>query len=159
MHQLCSVNIFAVEAVVKIMPCPFVGRLSGSFSARYSSLLKIYATHCPAVAATKPQSLVSVPRRNVTTKASDNQSAKPDQESCPSISGSEIFYDYEGHFQDQILQKKLDHSYRVFKKVNRNAQNFPTAREYTWGEKEINVWCSNDYLGMSAHPKVTSAVK
>jgi len=71
----------------------------------------------------------------------------------------DVMYDYEAFFQDQILKKKLDHSYRVFKKVNRNAECFPTAKEYTWGEKEINVWCSNDYLGMSAHPKVTNAVK
>ena len=136
---------------VYTMPCPFVGRLSGAFSARYSSLLQIYATHCPAVAATKPTTY-SV--RTVTTKSQDNQSARPE-----SSVTRDTAYDYEGHFQDQIMKKKMDHSYRVFKKVNRNAQNFPTAREYTWGEKEINVWCSNDYLGMSAHPKVTSAVK
>merc|ERR1712004_76323 len=51
-----------------------------------------------------------------------------------------------------------DHSYRVFKKVSRDAANFPAAREFSWGKKEITIWCSNDYLGMSAHPKVTGAV-
>ena len=69
------------------------------------------------------------------------------------------FYDYDEFFHEQIMKKKLDHSYRVFKKVNRSAENFPTAREYSWGEKSINVWCSNDYLGMSAHPKVKAAVR
>lgn len=27
------------------------------------------------------------------------------------------------------------------------ASQFPKAKEYSWGEKEITVWCSNDYLG------------
>jgi 5-aminolevulinate synthase len=29
---------------------------------------------------------------------------------------------------------------------------------FSWGERPITVWCSNDYLGMSAHPKVKAAV-
>ena len=57
------------------------------------------------------------------------------------------------------MKKKMDHSYRIFKKVNRSAENFPAAKEYSWGEKNINVWCSNDYLGMSAHPQVKAAVR
>jgi hypothetical protein len=32
-------------------------------------------------------------------------------------------------------------------------------REFSWGPKDITVWCSNDYLGMSAHPAVKEAVK
>ena len=48
--------------------------------------------------------------------------------------------------------------FRVFKKVNRLAQKFPSAMEYTYGEKPITVWCANDYLGMSRHPKVVGAV-
>lgn len=67
-------------------------------------------------------------------------------------------FKYETFFEEQIRQKKLDHSYRVFKKVNRLAGQFPAAQEYSWGKKDITVWCSNDYLGMSAHPKVKEAV-
>lgn len=47
----------------------------------------------------------------------------------------------------------------MFKKVNRLAEQFPSAMEYSWGEKPITVWCSNDYLGMSRHPKVINAVR
>lgn len=57
------------------------------------------------------------------------------------------------------MKKKKDHSYRIFKKVNRLASSFPSAYEYTWGESPITVWCSNDYLGMSCHPKVKEAVR
>ncbi|XP_055642485.1 5-aminolevulinate synthase, erythroid-specific, mitochondrial isoform X1 [Toxorhynchites rutilus septentrionalis] len=69
-------------------------------------------------------------------------------------------FGYEQFFHDQIMRKKKDHSYRVFKKVNRLAEEgkFPHALEYSWGERPITVWCSNDYLGMSCHPEVKKAV-
>ena len=136
------------------MPCPFLGRLPGNFLKNYGPLMKMFADQCPVVSRG-----VSINKSTCGPVVSN-----PDVvDACPFLkdvhSNDNKFYDYEGFFKDQILKKKLDHSYRVFKKVNRNAQNFPTGKEYTWGEKEINVWCSNDYLGMSAHPKVTGAVK
>merc|ERR1719415_360250 len=67
-------------------------------------------------------------------------------------------FQYESFFAGEIEKKKLDHSYRVFKKVMRDAEKFPEAKEFTRFPKDITVWCSNDYLGMSAHPKVTGAV-
>lgn len=67
-------------------------------------------------------------------------------------------FPYETFFHEQILRKKNDHSYRIFKKVNRSATNFPSATEFSWGKKPITVWCSNDYLGMSCHPAVKEAV-
>jgi len=70
----------------------------------------------------------------------------------------EDVFAYEDFFHSQIMKKKNDHTYRVFKKVLRNAKNFPHATEYSWGECPINVWCSNDYLGMSRHPQVKQAV-
>jgi 5-aminolevulinate synthase len=73
---------------------------------------------------------------------------------------SEVPFAYEDFFHEQIMRKKKDHSYRVFKKVNRLAGvgQFPTAKEYSWGERPITVWCSNDYLGISSHPEVKRAV-
>ncbi|XP_066990260.1 5-aminolevulinate synthase, erythroid-specific, mitochondrial isoform X5 [Macrobrachium rosenbergii] len=68
-------------------------------------------------------------------------------------------FPYNDFFQEQIARKKADHSYRVFKKVARMADEFPKAKEYSWGEREITVWCSNDYLGMSRHGGVRGAVK
>ena len=48
-------------------------------------------------------------------------------------------FNYESFFDQQIQKKKMDHSYRVFKKVSRDATNFPAAREFSWGKKEITV--------------------
>lgn len=70
-------------------------------------------------------------------------------------------FPYENFFHQQIMKKKKDHSYRIFKKVNRLAGpgQFPHAVEYSWGERPVTVWCSNDYLGMSCHPEVKNSVR
>lgn len=67
-------------------------------------------------------------------------------------------FPYQDFFREQIMKKKKDHSYRVFKKVARFAQKAPYGEEFSNGPKPITVWCSNDYLGMSSHPAVKAAV-
>jgi len=71
-------------------------------------------------------------------------------------------FKYDDHFNHMIDVKKKDHSYRVFRKINRNASHFPLAEDYTYEEskpKKVTVWCSNDYLGMSRHDHVVNAAK
>ena len=67
-------------------------------------------------------------------------------------------FPYQNFFQDQILKKKRDHSYRIFKKVARFAKQPPFAQNFASLDQEITVWCSNDYLGMTAHPQVRAEV-
>ncbi|XP_043297835.1 5-aminolevulinate synthase, nonspecific, mitochondrial isoform X1 [Cervus canadensis] len=70
-------------------------------------------------------------------------------------------FQYDRFFEKKIDEKKNDHSYRVFKTVNRKAQSFPMADDYSdslISKKQVSVWCSNDYLGMSRHPRVCGAV-
>ncbi|GAB6021620.1 5-aminolevulinate synthase, nonspecific, mitochondrial [Chamberlinius hualienensis] len=75
------------------------------------------------------------------------------------LAAKDNHFGYEEFFGAQIAKKKIDHSYRVFKKVNRLAQDFPYAKELSESKaRPITVWCSNDYLGMSRHPKVKEAV-
>ncbi|CAL8238189.1 unnamed protein product [Merluccius merluccius] len=77
------------------------------------------------------------------------------------------FFRYDRFFENKINAKKRDHTYRVFKTVNRHAASFPMADHYSQspssqtptGKKgAVSVWCSNDYLGMSRHPSVLNAV-
>ncbi|XP_077460288.1 5-aminolevulinate synthase, erythroid-specific, mitochondrial [Stigmatopora argus] len=70
-------------------------------------------------------------------------------------------YDYDYFFSEKIAEKKKDHTYRVFKTVNRSATSFPFAEDYSVSNREgsqVSVWCSNDYLGMSRHPQVLSGI-
>lgn len=70
-------------------------------------------------------------------------------------------FQYDRFFEKKIDEKKNDHTYRVFKTVNRRAHLFPMADDYSESlitKKQVSVWCSNDYLGMSRHPRVCGAV-
>ncbi|KAM3871930.1 5-aminolevulinate synthase, erythroid-specific, mitochondrial [Diretmus argenteus] len=71
-------------------------------------------------------------------------------------------YDYDVFFNQKISEKKEDHTYRVFKTVNRSAEIFPFADNYSVSGREacqVSVWCSNDYLGMSRHPQVLNGIR
>jgi len=156
------------------MPCPFLSRLSSQFVKNYSGkLLKTYGDHCPVVsqgvthslAATIPSSNESLRAQCPVTGTRINKSGGNDSVIKPITSLNDDIevieskaFGYDTFFYNQIQKKKMDHSYRIFKKVNRDAKFFPAAREFSWGKKDITVWCSNDYLGMSAHPAVTQAV-
>lgn len=74
---------------------------------------------------------------------------------------SVVTFQYDTFFEKKIESKKTDHTYRVFKMVNRRAPSFPMADDYSESfhlKRDVSVWCSNDYLGMSRHPKVTQAI-
>jgi len=68
---------------------------------------------------------------------------------------------------DTLIAAKLDElkqagNYRYFAKLERQAGQYPQARCHGVGDRELSqsvtVWCSNDYLGMSQHPKVREAM-
>ena len=81
------------------------------------------------------------------------------QPSQPAVTESPTFQ-YERFWNDRIEAKKKDHSYRVFRNVERNTVKFPFAHIVEEkNRKEIQVWCSNDYMGMSWHPHVRESVK
>lgn len=77
------------------------------------------------------------------------------------MTGNHVF-GYDQFFRDKIMEKKQDHTYRVFKTVNRRADAFPFAQHFSEASvasKDVSVWCSNDYLGMSRHPRVLQATQ
>uniref|UniRef100_A0A3P8QBB2 5-aminolevulinate synthase, non-specific, mitochondrial n=1 Tax=Astatotilapia calliptera TaxID=8154 RepID=A0A3P8QBB2_ASTCA len=70
-------------------------------------------------------------------------------------------FQYDAFFEKKIEEKKNDHTYRVFKTVNRRATEFPMADDFTSSlqeKRDVSVWCSNDYLGMSRHPRVVQSI-
>ncbi|KTF91415.1 hypothetical protein cypCar_00009086 [Cyprinus carpio] len=70
-------------------------------------------------------------------------------------------FNYDDFFTQKIVEKKNDHTYRIFKTVNRFAEGFPLAEDYSIPGRlgsQVSVWCSNDYLGMSRHPRVVKAI-
>ena len=156
------------------MPCPFLTRLSANYVRNYgASLILNYRQHCPVMSrlsstmSEEPQPKTEEPLANkcpFLSKEKDavKQASTAIEDDVINLGNSpcpQYNFPYEDFFHKQILKKKEDHSYRVFKKVNRLAEEFPAAMEYSWGEKPITVWCSNDYLGMSRHPEVTGSVR
>lgn len=170
------------------MPCPFLTRLSSTYVRNYAPILvKNFGNQCPVVTraisqlqdATSATTIKNQDRKlssaqtqeivkekvNVTPSLDEVSSImkKVDDEmlqDIPATRETTNLFNYEDFFHEQIMKKKKDHSYRVFKRVNRLAGEgqFPAAKEYSWGERPITVWCSNDYLGMSTHPEVKKAV-
>jgi len=63
--------------------------------------------------------------------------------------------DYSKFFNTELEKLKKEGLYRNFREIDRPIKKFPKADE-TQGEEErdVEVWCSNDYLNMSQHPEV-----
>ena len=69
-------------------------------------------------------------------------------------------FDYRSHFESALDALRAERRYRIFAELERQVGRFPRAlwrRDGT--EREIVVWCSNDYLGMGHHPAVIGALQ
>ncbi|MEZ5533275.1 MAG: 5-aminolevulinate synthase [Steroidobacteraceae bacterium] len=68
-------------------------------------------------------------------------------------------FDFPGFFEGARAKLRREHHYRVFRELRRLPGQFPRAQwragDGTW--RDVTVWCSNDYLGMSQHPAVLGA--
>ncbi len=65
--------------------------------------------------------------------------------------------DYRKFFNAEINKFKDEGLYRQFRNIDRPIKSFPSADEKVAdSEREVEVWCSNDYLNMSQHPEVVN---
>jgi 5-aminolevulinate synthase len=62
-------------------------------------------------------------------------------------------------FRHALAQLRAEGRYREFADLKRLCGAFPKARLVTpAGERDVTVWCSNDYLAMGQHPQVIRAM-
>ena len=67
--------------------------------------------------------------------------------------------DYQSIFAEAIAALHAERRYRVFADLERVAGRFPYAIWHAEkGDREIVVWCSNDYLGMGQNETVIDAM-
>ena len=67
--------------------------------------------------------------------------------------------DYESRFLKHLEALHAEGRYRIFADLKRRCGAFPAADHFAeTGVRDVTVWCSNDYLGMSQHPLVRAAM-
>jgi 5-aminolevulinate synthase len=67
--------------------------------------------------------------------------------------------DYNKIFENRIDSLHREGRYRVFADLKRRCGGYPQADQLKSGAfREVTVWCSNDYLGMSQSPTVRAAM-
>src|SRR5689334_7386795 len=67
--------------------------------------------------------------------------------------------DYENRFRQHLEALHQEGRYRVFADLKRRCGAYPTADHFAEsGTRDVTVWCSNDYLGMSQNVAVRTAM-
>ena len=67
----------------------------------------------------------------------------------------EELLDYDSFFKEELKALKDEGLYRTFRSIDRVQNMFPKALEILDGnDREVEIWCSNDYLNMSQNPEV-----
>ena len=64
---------------------------------------------------------------------------------------------YSNFFKKELQKLREEGLYRNFREIDRPIKKFPKAEELKDDkERDVEVWCSNDYLNMSQHPEVVN---
>ena len=66
---------------------------------------------------------------------------------------------YQDFFRHRLDQLQDEGNYRVFIDLERHCGAFPAASQFAGeGQRDVTIWCSNDYLGMGQHRGVLTAM-
>ncbi|HEY2447034.1 MAG TPA: 5-aminolevulinate synthase [Rhizomicrobium sp.] len=69
-------------------------------------------------------------------------------------------FPYKSRLRECLAALRHENRYRVFADIVRRRGAYPQADLHAANRpRPITVWCSNDYLGMSQHPKVVAAMR
>ncbi|GMM36403.1 5-aminolevulinate synthase [Saccharomycopsis crataegensis] len=161
-----------MEAVVRqsMGCCPFVRQASMNTMKNFSLADKAIA--CPVMGpavmkakesknystASKPLTAAAAAAPSSSANAAAAAAAVAPQPFVAAGVSNETAYDYEGMFEDELMKKRQDKSYRYFNNINRLAKEFPKAHRDLESDK-VTVWCSNDYLGMGRNQEVLKAMQ
>jgi len=66
--------------------------------------------------------------------------------------------DFDRFFKDELGALKAEGNYRIYANLQRRCGEQTRAVNHRNEPREVTVWCSNDYLGMSHHPDVVGAM-
>lgn len=154
--------------MLQSLNCPFLAhtklatlrRLSTAASTRHPNISKLTAkaTKCPVMA----PALVVQSAQYASIAKDIPVSKKCPHEAAPNAgnnaSKTPNGFDYSAFCRAELQKKHDDKSYRYFNNINRLAQQFPVAHTGNTSEK-VDVWCSNDYLGMSKNPVLLQSMQ
>ena len=62
---------------------------------------------------------------------------------------------FDAMFDAALAKLRDEGNYRIFADLERRCGAFPRAvNHHCGGQRDVTIWCSNDYLGMGQHPAV-----
>ena len=135
-------------------------------SPHISTLVSLLSNRCPYM--TKSNETIPKPKQHFNESATVNEFV----EKCPFAQvlmknglmedkPKRVKEHYDRKFQDVITNIKNEGRYREFINIQRKQGNYPKAirRNNELEEKEVVVWCSNDYLGMGQNQTVLNEMQ
>jgi len=143
-------------------------RLSCSSSARrlFDQNKDIPFTHptsgdpgkCPHAKAAAQAAAIAASEAQAVKKAKSTAPVTQAVKSTTATAAGKHTFGYSNFYETELEKKHKDKSYRYFNNINRLAAKFPVAHTRDTKD-EVDVWCSNDYLGMSRNGVVLDTMK
>jgi hypothetical protein len=160
-----GLNALRSNATGGKLRCPFLNSGNATMSVLADgNAMDELARHCPHLKSIPEPTQVFNPKIKVTSVEPALTLVSPPKAQHPAKateqtpkSGSASAYD--DRFQKVVDQVKSEGRYRVFAELSRHAKAFPQATYHSpQGDKEVLVFCSNDYTASSASNKVIEAM-